>query len=55
MDEGSDSMMIGATLRPEAYQALTDYFVKFVEDYATAGVPIRYITPQHEPAVASAR
>ena len=44
----SDSM-IGGTLRPEAYQPLADYFAKFIEDYAAAGVPIRYITPQNEP------
>ena len=44
----SDSM-IGGTLRPDAYQPLADYFAKFLEDYAAAGVPIRYITPQNEP------
>jgi glucosylceramidase len=44
----SDSM-IGGTLRPDAYQPLADYFTRFVEGYAAAGVPVRYITPQNEP------
>ena len=44
----SDSM-IGGTLRSDAYQPLADYFAKFVEAYAAAGVPVRYITPQNEP------
>ncbi|MEV4641367.1 glycoside hydrolase family 30 beta sandwich domain-containing protein [Actinoplanes sp. NPDC049548] len=44
----SDSM-IGGTLRPDAYQPLADYFVKFLQAYAAAGVPVRYITPQNEP------
>ena len=44
----SDSM-IGGTLRPDAYQPLADYFAKFLEEYAAAGVPIRYVTPQNEP------
>ncbi len=44
----SDSM-IGGTLEPDAYQPLADYFAKFLESYAKAGVPVRYITPQNEP------
>jgi O-glycosyl hydrolase len=44
----SDSM-IGGTLKPDAYQPLADYFTKFLEAYAEAGVPVRYITPQNEP------
>ncbi len=44
----SDSM-IGGTLRADAYQPLADYFTKFVEAYAAAGVPVNYITPQNEP------
>jgi len=41
--------MIGGTLRPDAYQPLADYFTKFLEGYAAAGVPVRYITAQNEP------
>jgi O-glycosyl hydrolase len=41
--------MIGGTLRPDAYQPLADYFTRFVEAYAAAGVPVRYVTPQNEP------
>ncbi|MEN3306873.1 MAG: glucosylceramidase [Micromonosporaceae bacterium] len=44
----SDSM-IGGSLRPDAYQPLADYFTRFLRDYAAAGVPVRYITPQNEP------
>jgi O-glycosyl hydrolase len=41
--------MIGGTLRPDAYRPLADYFTRFLEGYAAAGVPVRYITPQNEP------
>ena len=41
--------MIGGTLRPDAYQPLAGYFTKFLEGYAAAGVPVRYVTPQNEP------
>lgn len=44
----SDSM-IGGTLRPEAYAPLAQYFVKFVQAYTAAGVPIYAVTPQNEP------
>jgi len=37
------------TLLPSAYQPLADYFVKFMQAYAAAGVPIRIIVPQNEP------
>lgn len=44
----SDNMVTGQ-LRPEAQQPLADYFVKFLQAYAAAGVPVQYITPQNEP------
>ncbi|WNZ11746.1 discoidin domain-containing protein [Streptomyces sp. 11x1] len=44
----SDSM-IGGTLKGEYVSALADYFVKFVQAYDEAGVPISYISPQNEP------
>ena len=44
----SDSM-IGGTLKSEYYSALANYFVKYVQAFDNAGVPISYITPQNEP------
>ncbi|MBO0868339.1 MAG: glucan endo-1,6-beta-glucosidase, partial [Micromonosporaceae bacterium] len=44
----SDNMVTGQ-LRPDAQQPLADYFVKFLQAYAAAGVPVQYITPQNEP------
>src|SRR5574340_853604 len=44
----SGSMIQGALL-PEAYKPLAAYFVKFVQAYERAGVPIYAITPQNEP------
>lgn len=44
----SDNMVTGQLL-PAAYQPLADYFAKFLNAYAAAGVPIQYITPQNEP------
>ncbi|SEH57085.1 MULTISPECIES: discoidin domain-containing protein [unclassified Leifsonia] len=41
--------MIGGTLLPEDYPVLADYFVKYVQAYAKAGVPVTYVTPQNEP------
>ena len=44
----SSSMTRGALL-PAAYPALAKYFVRFVQDYQVAGVPIYAATPQNEP------
>ncbi|MFF9810016.1 discoidin domain-containing protein [Streptomyces coeruleorubidus] len=44
----SDSM-IGGTLKSEYASALANYFVKFIQVYGEAGVPISYISPQNEP------
>jgi glucosylceramidase len=44
----SRSMVQGALL-PEAYGALADYFVKFIQAYASAGIPIYGVTIQNEP------
>jgi glucosylceramidase len=41
--------MNGGRLKPDAYQPYADYFAKFLEAYAAAGVPVRYVTPQNEP------
>jgi glucosylceramidase len=37
------------TLRPSAYRAWAGYFLRFLKDYATAGVPVAAITAQNEP------
>ncbi|MFL5884322.1 MAG: glycoside hydrolase family 30 protein, partial [Thermoleophilaceae bacterium] len=37
------------TLRPDAYAPLARYFVRFIEAYRDAGVPIWAVTPQNEP------
>jgi O-glycosyl hydrolase len=44
----SDSM-IGGTLKSEYTSTLANYFVKFIQAYGEAGVPISYISPQNEP------
>jgi O-glycosyl hydrolase len=41
--------MIGGTLKDEYSPALANYFVKFIQAYGKAGVPISYVTPQNEP------
>jgi glucosylceramidase len=38
------------TLLPSAYTPLANYFVKFLQAYASYGVPIQAITPQNEPS-----
>lgn len=44
----TDSME-GGTLKSEDSTALANYFVKFVQAYQAAGVPIAFISPQNEP------
>ena len=46
--KSSQSMLQGSLL-PSAYQAYASYFVRFVEAYRKAGVPIFAVTPQNEP------
>ena len=41
--------LIGGSLLPDAYDAFAQYFVKYLQAYAAAGVPIDYITLQNEP------
>ncbi|MGP3921405.1 discoidin domain-containing protein [Nonomuraea sp. 10N515B] len=41
--------MIGGTLKSEYASVLANYFVKFIQAYGEAGVPITYISPQNEP------
>jgi len=44
----SDSM-VGGSLNASAYTALAAYFVKYLQAYAAAGVPVDYISMQNEP------
>ncbi len=41
--------MIGGGLKKSSYAPLANYFVKFVQAYEAAGVPIYAVTPQNEP------
>jgi len=41
--------MIGGSLLPAAYTSFANYFVKYLEAYAAAGVPADYISLQNEP------
>ena len=41
--------MIGGSLNASAYTALANYFVKYLQAYAAAGVPVDYISMQNEP------
>jgi len=41
--------MIGGTLLPRADDAFAQYFVKFLQAYREAGIPVQYITLQNEP------
>ena len=45
----SSQSLIKGTLNADAYPALGDYFVKFVEAYEKGGVPIFAVTIQNEP------
>ena len=39
----------GGSLKTEYYDEYAQYFVRFVQDYVAAGVPIYCVTPQNEP------
>jgi len=47
--KSNDSMVNGGTLLPAAYTPFANYFVKFIQTYGNAGIPIDYITMQNEP------
>jgi O-glycosyl hydrolase len=44
----SGSMVTGSFL-PQYYAAYASYFVKYLQAYASAGVPVRYVSAQNEP------
>jgi len=41
--------MINGSVRDDAYSALAQYFVHFIQQYRSAGISIDAITPQNEP------
>jgi O-glycosyl hydrolase len=45
----SSGSMIGGTLLSGYESILANYYVKFIQAYASAGIPISYVTPQNEP------
>jgi glucosylceramidase len=47
--KSNDSMVNGGTLLPAAYTPFANYFVKFIQAYGSAGIPIDYISMQNEP------
>ncbi|MBV9002406.1 MAG: hypothetical protein JO304_25345 [Solirubrobacterales bacterium] len=48
-----DNLAFNGTVLPRFYPALAQYFVKFIEAYHAAGVPIDSVTPMNEPNSAS--
>ena len=49
----NDTMIGGGNLISSDYEPLAQYFVKFIQAYQAAGVPIYAITPQNEPDVSA--
>jgi glucosylceramidase len=45
----TSNSMVGGTLLPADRTAYANYFVKFLQAYAAAGVPVSFVTPQNEP------
>jgi glucosylceramidase len=45
----SSGAMIGGTLLPSMYDAFANYFVKYIQAYAKAGIPVDYVSLQNEP------
>ncbi|HKT58053.1 MAG TPA: discoidin domain-containing protein [Microbacterium sp.] len=41
--------MIGGTLLDNDYVPMANYFVKYIQAYGKAGIPISFVTPQNEP------
>lgn len=41
--------LIGGSLNNEYYRTYADYFVKFIQAYEAAGLPVDAVTPQNEP------
>jgi glucosylceramidase len=45
----SNASMIGGTLLNENYASFTNYLIKYLQAYSAAGMPVDYLTIQHEP------
>jgi glucosylceramidase len=45
----SSGAMIGGTLLPSMYDTFANYFVKYIQAYAKAGIPVDYVSLQNEP------
>jgi glucosylceramidase len=45
----STGSMIGGTLLPSMYTPFANYFVKYIQAYEAAGVPVDYVSLQNEP------
>lgn len=45
----NNNMLHGGKLKPEFYSAWANYFCKFIQAYATNGIPIWGVTVQNEP------
>jgi glucosylceramidase len=45
----NNNMLLGGKLRPEYHDAWAKYYVRFIEEYGTAGIPIWGLSVQNEP------
>jgi glucosylceramidase len=45
----NNDMLHGGTLKPECRQSWAEYFVRFIQSYQEAGIPIWGVTVQNEP------
>jgi glucosylceramidase len=45
----SSGSMIGGTLLPAMYGPFANYYVKYIQAYQAAGIPVHYISLQNEP------
>src|SRR6201994_3623804 len=48
-NDAYDDKSMAGSLNSSAYQPFADYFVKFLQGYAAAGVPVGAIAPENEP------
>jgi len=48
----NNNMLRGGKLLPQYYQTWADYYVKFIQEYEKAGIPIWGLTIQNEPMAA---
>lgn len=47
--KSNDSMVNGGSLLPAYYSSFAEYFVKYIQAYGQAGIPIDYLSIQNEP------